>query len=157
MSAGLTIKEIWVWASASQLLSTVITLWVGSWCLYKWQTKHNFKYELVSCVVKDVTAYADAAIAYWGSFIDGDVQARRLNADKVKSGLPYLSELIDNMDVFKEKRNVHAVIGILYDIATGGPFETADEQQRRMANYQIDQIYLQLAIVKRTIYCEAVK
>ena len=157
MSADLTIKEIWAWASASQLLSTVITLWVGSWCLYRWQTKHNFKYELVNCVIKDVTAYADAEIAYWNSFITGDVHSRRLNADKVKSGLPYLSELIDNMDVFNDKLNVHAAIGLLYDIATGGPFETADEQQRKMANYQIEQIYLQLAIAKRTIYCEVVK
>ena len=157
MSTDLTIKEIWAWASASQLLSTVITLWVGSWCLYKWQTRHNFKYELVSCVIKDVTTYADAAVAYWESFINGDMQARRFNADKVKSGLPYLSELIDNMDVFKEKENVHVAIGLLYDIATGGAFETADEQQRKIANYQIGQIYLQLAIAKRTIYCEVVK
>ena len=157
MSVGLTIKEIWVWASASQLLSTIITLWVGSYLLYKWQINHNFKYELVSSVIKDVTTYADAAMAYWESFINGDLQARRLNAEKIKSGLPYLDELIDNMDILKGKESIHLAIGLLFDIATGGSFETTDEQQRKAANYQIEQIYLQLAIVKRTIYCEAVK
>lgn len=157
MSADLTITEIFTWASASQLLSTIISLWIGSWGLYKWQTRHNFKYELVSSVIKDVTNYADAAISYWGSFISKDVQSRKPNADKVKSGLPYLSELIDNMDIFKEKRKVHGAIGSLYDIATGGPFETTEEHQRKVANEKIDEIYLQLSIVKRIIYCEAVK
>lgn len=149
-----------VWLSSSQLGSTLIALAIGSVAIYKWQTKHQFQYDVIRCVVKDVSIYADCAVRYWSSFLlsSGNIDRTELLM-KVKSGLPSLYELIDSIDVFDAKRKlqVHDSLGRLFDVATGGAFEASEEAQRETAPVQIELILSALATAKSRLYLAAFK
>ena len=83
-----------------------------------------------------------------------DSKERELDRIKIKTSLEYLYETIETVNVFSNKKNVHYAIGQLYDVATGSPFESADEDQKRAATKKIAEICTCAAIAKRVIYLE---
>lgn len=150
--------EMWAWASGSSLLSTVITLIVGAWLLYKWQARRSFEYEVVKFVSDEIASYADDAVRYWGSFIDNALN-RGVAQQKIRNGLPVLFELISNTDVLDDvgKGKVHEVLGDLFDVATGGSFESSEERQKNEAESRIGKILVASTVARRVMFLAAIK
>ena len=154
----ISFSVIWAWASGSSLLSTVLTLAVGSWILYKWQSRRAFEYEVVKFVSDEITAYANDAVQYWGSFADS-APNRHAAQQKIRNGLPVLFELIDNTVVLDSacKNVVHEALGNLYDAATGGSFESEEVKQKREAANRIESILVAAAVSRRVLFLAAIK
>lgn len=157
-SSEISWTALWAWASGSSLLSTVITLAIGSWLLYKWQSRRSFEYEVVKFVSEEITSYANDAVQYWGSFADQS-QNRQLARQKIKNGLPVLFELINNTVVLDDrgKSKIHDALGGLYDAATGGNFESAEDRQKDEADARIESILVASAVARRVLFLAAIK
>jgi len=158
MAADISWTEVWAWASGSSLLSTIVTLVIGSWLLYKWQCRRSFEYEVVKFISNEISSYANDAVEYWSSFSER-TQNRNIVRQKIKNGLPILFELIDNSMVLDEsgKKNIHEALGNMFDAATGGNFEASEDVQRNEADERIESILFAAAISRRVLFMAAIK
>lgn len=158
MASDIPWGEMWAWASGSSLLSTVMTLVVGAWLLYKWQARRSFEYEVVKFVSDEIASYADDAVQYWGSFV-GKALNRGVVQQKIRNGLPVLFELISNAEVLDGdgKEKVHEALGNLFDVATGGSFESSEDDQKEEAESRIGEILLASTIARRVMFLAAIK
>ena len=154
----ISFSVVWAWASSSSLLSTMVTLAVGSWILYKWQSRRAFEYEVVKFVSDEITAYANDAVQYWGSFADNTLN-RHIAQQKIRNGFPVLFELIDNTVILDSscKNTVHDALGNLYDAATGGSFESDEVKQKCESANRIESILFAAAVSRRVLFLAAIK
>lgn len=142
------------WASGSQLLSTCITLGLGSYVLYKWQKKHDFEYEVVRGIMDKVQVFADEATRYWSMHLpDGKIEDCCLRRIRVLFSFESLSAIVQECNLIKAKRKdrVHDSIGRLYDCATAAPFDSSEEEMRKGASDRISDIQILAACAKKEI------
>ena len=154
MANDLTLIQVWAWASGSQLLSTCITLMVGSFVLYKWQRRHDYQYEVVRLIVEDIEAISNNAVKFWGAYLpDAADENTALLRQQIFAGFELLYGVVQECEVIKqkEKNMVHGAIGRLFDIITMDPFEGSDVAKRQEAGGRIGEILTYAAIAKQRV------
>ena len=120
--------DVWNWLNNSQLVSTLIILLFGTFAFESWLKHKEANREMIWWLINHIEEYATLANDYWSEHPTKETK-QMVRAARLKSEYSVLLTSVDNVGGVSKrvKKEVRDSITALYEAATGGEFETANE------------------------------